>query len=472
MAMEHFLAVIQHIGGSRKRLQKDTTDTLHRKIIGRIGIGLLAVAQLSNRFYVTSSANDDPYRFIAEVNLEPFHRDDAALKSMGKIKGEGQVQIGAVRYVDKIPEDPGAHYTVITVPDAKKGLISEMTSAVRKAVGAKERLSIEKHKIKRFEDLVEIVRTSPRADLALDGYYYMLWELGLLCPVNYCENSPFDPSLRSIDNVTTFKPLPVENFTVFVDGLKLQRPQRFPNQCAIQYSSPDPKVYGFKQTKVVSGRRLSFFGYIYSQQPRIDPEEMRGVHIRIRNVGIGMYDKTWLGYPFNEGLKFGQVTGEVFVEDGLEPALNIDRDSFRETDVHYQALRAYIWSYLRTTVFAEFKSRGQAFRDEKKALLKQTALLELAEALEALPAPINPEPTIVASIKTAFLGSWIAVNDSRLQLAKRPWEQFAENAGLATTEQRNRFLRVLAVLVSSEILSDLTDDEVTPLLRALAAAIQ
>jgi hypothetical protein len=471
MNIEHFLDVVHHIGGSRKRLKKDRTEKWGRKIIGRIGIGLLAVAQLSNRFYVASSVEGEPYRFIAEVNLEPFHRDDAALSSMGKIKGEGKVQIGAVRYVDNIPEDADAHYTVITVPDAKKGLISEMTSAVRKAVGAQEKLSIDNQKIESFDQLVEIVRSAPRADLALDGYYYMLWELGLLCPVNYCANGPFDPALRPIEDVETFKPIPIDKFAVYVDGIELRRPQRFPNTCAIQYSSPNPKVYGFKHSKEISGRRLAFFGYIYSQQPRIDPEEMRGIHIRIRNVGIGMYDKSWLGYPFNEGLKFGQITGEVFVEEGLEPALNIDRDSFRETDVHYQALRAFIWNLLRTTVFAEFKSRGQVFRNERKAQLKQTSLAQLAEAIATLPAPVDPEPVIQSSVKP-LLGSWIGLQETKLVLAKAPWEMFVQESGLTTTDAKNRFLRVLAVLVSSEVFNDLTDEEVDTVLHALAVAVQ
>jgi len=114
MSVDDFLRVINHIGSSRKRIiGGDETPILHRKIIGRIGIGLLAVAQLGFRFYISSSKEGIPSRFIAEIDLEPFHKDDAALITMNKMQSEDSdnVLIGAVKYVDDIPEDKDAHYT-------------------------------------------------------------------------------------------------------------------------------------------------------------------------------------------------------------------------------------------------------------------------------------------------------------------------------------------------------------------------
>src|SRR3984957_9833131 len=124
MDITQFLDVMSHIGGSRKRIASDLSPVHKRKLIGRIGIGLLAVAQLGTKFYVSSKVRGQKTRFIAEVNLDPFHKDDTALLSM-KGLGEDKVQIGAIQYVDKIPEEDNVQYTVITVPDAKKGLTSE-----------------------------------------------------------------------------------------------------------------------------------------------------------------------------------------------------------------------------------------------------------------------------------------------------------------------------------------------------------
>lgn len=470
MTVEKFLEVINHIGGSRKRLDSDRSPIKGRKIIGRIGIGMLAVAQLGNRFYVSSCVKGSSTRFIAEVNLEPFHRDDAALKSMGKLKGEGKVQIGAVKYVDDIPERADVQYTVITIPDAKKGLISEMTNAVREAVGADEELSIKKEKIKKFDQLIDIVRSSKRADLVLDGYYYMLWELSLLCPINYSKPGLFETSRRKIKNAESFKIPTVKDFKVIVDGIELYRPQLFPNTAALDYSSPDPKVYTLEFDDQIAERRLRFTGYIFSQQPRIDPEELKGLHIRIRHVGIGKYDKSWLGYPFDEGIKFGQVTGEIYVEEGLEPALNIDRDSFRETDVHYQAMRAYIWDILRSKVFPEFKSRGKEYRQKKKHKAKTEYLEKFSEALLQLPAPLIEDAEIAKTVNPS-ISTWIEVTGTKLRIEKNTWEKFADITGL-NGEAKERFFRVLTVLVSNEMLIDLTDDEIEIFLQTLAVAVQ
>jgi hypothetical protein len=470
MTLEKFLQVITHIGGSRKRVDSDRSDIHGRKLIGRIGIGMLAVAQLGNLFYVTSKVKGEDIRFIAEVNLDPFHRDDVALQSMGKLKGEGKVQIGAVRYVDRIPEMRDVQYTVITVPDAKKGLISEMTSAVRKAVGAHERLAIESVRIEDFDKLIDVVRSAQRADLVLDGYYYMLWELALLSPVNYSERGPFDTSARNIEGAETFTKPQIEDFKLLVDSLELRRPQLFPNTKAISYPSPDPKIYPITFDQRISKRRLRFTGYIYSQQPRIFPEELKGVHIRIREVGIGKYDKSWLGYPFDEGIKFGQITGEIFVDEGLEPALNIDRDSFRETDVHYQAMRAYVWDLLRKQVFPDFKQRANALRKEKQRGVQAAHRQRFVNALLELPSPVIGKAKFTsADIDEERL---FEIDGDTLVFNKKKWEEFCSENEIFSDEVKERFLRVVAVLAASELLVDSTGDEVVSLLRAIAVAVQ
>lgn len=471
MDINKFLDVISHIGGSRKRIDSDTSPHFKRKLIGRIGIGMLAVAQLGSRFFVSSCVKNSGRRFLAEVNLEPFHRDDAALKSMGKIKEDGEVQIGNIRYVDNIPERKDEQYTVIMVPNAKKGLISEMTSAVRKAVGATDQMDVHKLEIDSFSEIIDALRSARRADMVLDGYYYMLWELGLLCPVNYCEDGPFRVKDRNIAEAITFEPEQVSKFSVIVDEIELRRPQLFPNTRAIGYPSPDPKLYLISYDKRIAGRKLKFRGYIYSQQPSIEPEELKGIHIRIRHVGIGRYDRTWLGYPFDEGIKFGQVSGELYVEDGLEPALNIDRDSFRETDVHYQAMRAYIWQILRTQVFPEFKERQKSFRDRRRQSENTVQRARFIEATRSLPSPVQGEVDVAKHV-VPTLSNWIQASDGRIIIQKAHWAQFIEQTMLDSQEAQKRFLRVVEAVVASELLTDVNAEEVESLLTAIAVAVQ
>ena len=388
MTLDKFIRVITHIGGSTKRLAGELSEVYKRPLIGRIGIGMLAVAQLGNKFYVSSSVKGNPTKFVAEVNLEQFHRDDAAIQQLGKLREDGQVQIGAVTYVNDLPEVVGAHYTVITVPDAKKGLISEITSAIREVVGATENISLSDNPVSSFLEIADAAGESKRSDLALDGYYHMIWEMGLLCPVNYIAHQPFKTDKREIEGLDSITLKEIKDFRVIVDGIEIFRPHRFPNPAAITHTGPDPKLYPLDYNQVIAKRRLRFSGYIYAQPPHIHPEELKGVHVRIRNVGIGRYDKSWMGYPFDEGLKFGQISGEIFVKDGLEPALNIDRDSFRETDVHFQAMRAFIWSTLRDQVFPDFKSRAKTYRDKDRDVRRGEAVTIFREALLQLPSPL------------------------------------------------------------------------------------
>src|ERR1019366_1268075 len=125
-----------------------------------------------------------------------------------------------------------------------------------------------------------------RADLVLDNYYYMLWELGLLCPVDYLPGGPFRSERREIEDLDSITLPLTTGFDVIVDGNRIFRPQLFPNPRAVDYSSPNPKLYPLLYETEVSKRTLRLHGYVYCQQPSISPEEVKGVHIRIRDVGI------------------------------------------------------------------------------------------------------------------------------------------------------------------------------------------
>jgi hypothetical protein len=467
MDITQFLDVMAHIGGSRKRVKSEISPIYKRKLIGRIGIGLLAVAQLGTKFYVSSKVKGQRTRFIAEVNLEPFHKDETALLSMKLLKGD-EVQIGAIQYVDNIPEEEEAHYTVITVPDAKKGLTSEITGLVRKAVGATEILSINKKRAKDFAQIVDVASNSNRADLVLDGYYYMAWELGLLSPVRYLNNAPFDSEIRSVEGVEDIRVGQPPKFTVTLDEIELRRPELFPNSISVDYQSPDPKAYVLAYDEIIAERRLKFHGYIYCQQPRIQPEELKGLHVRIRDVGIGKYDKSWLGYPFDEGVRFGQVSGEVFVDEGLESALNIDRDSFRETDVHYQTLKAYIWDRLRSEVFPEFKSRQKSFRERRQQRTQRQLEKQFGDALDELPAPVTDE-MVLDDTKQSDMLSALKRSKAALHVDALVWNSLVAELEL-TKEAQERLQRILRVLVSSELITDISEEDFPAILRALGIA--
>lgn len=161
--------------------------------------------------------------------MAPFHKDDATLHRQGLLEQSGKVEIGSLRCIKDIPEERNAHYTVITIPDVKKGIISEIKGSLKKIIGFSEKLSIASPRINKFEELARVVRSSKRAYTALDGYYYMLWELALLSPVNYLDQGPFETSQQTIENLASIQIPHIPRFKVIVDRIELRRPQLFPN---------------------------------------------------------------------------------------------------------------------------------------------------------------------------------------------------------------------------------------------------
>ncbi|MBX7096685.1 MAG: ATP-binding protein [Myxococcaceae bacterium] len=493
MRLERFLEVLQHIGGSRKRLETPTglSPIYQRKLIGRIGIGLLAVAQLGQRFYVSSTVKGERTRFLAEVDLRPFHKEDAALRVLGSGGSDDEeVEIGTVRFAEGLPESASSHYTVVTVPDPKAGLISEMLGRTREFLGSKPHFTL-KNRAKTFREVVELVQNNKRADIVLDSYHYLAWELGLLCPVRYLDGGPFKSDERNIDGANGIRLEEPENFIVKFDGLDVRRPILFPNRRALGYAGPDPILYPVNWKQEVAGRKVEVGGYVYVQQPHVDAHELNGVQLRVRGVGVGPYDKSLMGYPYDEGIKFGQVSAELYVKDGLESALNIDRSSFRETDPHYLAIRAQLWNLLRTTVFPGQKSRQNIIKTQKDAARLASDEQALSAALSKAPAQIGVKPRSssqsrsnskqspsrpathsVPDRKTVSLyQQLVTVVDGQAHISKTELDRVSMTYGLKK-DGRRRLLRVATALAAYDIWDSVSAEEAAGLFDALAAAVR
>ena len=101
----------------------------------------------------------------------------------------------------------------------------------------------------------------------------------------------------------------------------------------------------------IEGHSLKYQGYLYLQTKMIKPSDMRGVLIRVRNVAIGSYDLTCLNYEKVQGFRRDWLSGEIYVEKGLEDALNVDRNSFNEVNPHFMKLQKHLHKLLTDQVF-------------------------------------------------------------------------------------------------------------------------
>jgi len=338
MSPGEFRDIMEKIGGSIKRKEGQYTDK-GRPIIGKIGIGILAVAQICRRFTIISSQRGSGTKFEARVDFTGFATLEAREISLGS---EEAKKIGSYELFDDLPEDPDAHYTEIILEDIEPGFrtrLLETSGPETKIPGYKFR----EGDPKALEDLVDWLTKKRISVREVPDHLRLLWELGVICPVPYLENGP----IKGHDVIPDIKRTLLDyDFTVKIDGLELRKPILFPTSPEIRNKGEDYEIYTVEFDSEVEGKRLAFKGYIYHQRQSIWPPELRGLLVRIRNVAIGMYDKSLLNYPKAQGPRMAGLSGEIYVEEGLEDALNVDRNSFRETDPHYLVLQEVVYKRL------------------------------------------------------------------------------------------------------------------------------
>ena len=331
ISIDKLRTIFRYIGGSDKRFDGET-GVHGRPVIGRIGIGILAMSQISKRFVIISSQEGDDFRIEAEVNIEEFETPDAARKNLGT------GSIGRYR-IYQIPESPESHYTIVATPAGSEVLRENLGSGQ----SPRSHFVSRSYQADNFRQFVERVsNVKQRANL--NDYEVFLWELASLCPVPYFEDGP----IRGWDGWDEIKErLESFQFKVTVDGYELRKPVLLPTTSDLISLGTDYKVYPFDLESSTLGE-LKFQGYVFHQRRQISPPELQGILIRIRHVGITGYESDMLKYPRNLGPMLGGMSGEVYVERGLEDALNIDRNSFNETHNHFVQLRDSLFRHLGT----------------------------------------------------------------------------------------------------------------------------
>ena len=329
ISIEKLQEIFQYIGGSDKR-QVGEIGSYGRPVIGRIGIGILAMSQISKRFVIISSREGEDYRIEVEVNIEEFETADAARLNLG----EGH--IGQYR-IFRIPESPEEHYTIVATPSGSEAIRANLGQ------GRTPRQSFvrQSYDSETFEEFVRKVGEVKRRE-TLNDYEVFLWELAALCPVPYFKDGPVK-GWSGWDHIK--ERLESYNFKVIVDGYELRKPILLPSGTELRQQGEDFQIYPFSHTNG-DGDDLDFKGYIFHQRTQISPPELQGLLVRIRNVGIGSYEADMLKYPINLGPMVHGMSGEVYVDVGLEASLNIDRNSFNETHPHFITLKDVVYRHL------------------------------------------------------------------------------------------------------------------------------
>lgn len=263
----------------------------------------------------------------------------------------------------------------------------------------------------RFKKLVDAVLQSSnvnrRLDQIFDTYLHTLWILSLAVPLDYVDKHPFDTSGE--DNIGVFqvsnstrgqatqlvlKPAETlrsklelvapargtnDQFELVVDGVALARPQPYLRMPKTFQALPYPLLFAGKyRTDFVefpyeqSGGPLEFEAYLMWTH-KVVPIDNQGVLVRIYDASGTSFDPTFMKYQVAENTRLKQITAEIFVQRGLESALNIDRESFNQAHPHYQVIVKWVHSALRQLINRQ-KDIAKTYRDKNAVQREETSL--------------------------------------------------------------------------------------------------
>ena len=422
-----------HIGGSAKRHEDGRAlgitaenNSLHspggRRLIGKIGIGLFSVSQLTRSFQIITKMQGDDFRTVATIILRQYADEEGVAEEGGKHKYEsGKVNIWREKAVDI-----DSHGTTIVLtnirPQARDTLQSrEIWSLIEREAELAEAEELQAIEPPRFhigrvdstgnllvksrnEHLALPWNNSDKPDVAFrklvqavwdevgcsspnqklddifDYYLRMVWQLALAVPVPYVENHLFDMSLKGcaevfeLSNKPRGQALPLElgndqsvrekmnltdpaeptgGFEVLFDDLKLLRPIKYSGLPTTTHSIKKPLFFLGKcretfpkVPKELSGGPLAFEAYLL-WTPKIAPVEHQGVMVRIHGASGTLFDPSFMRYQVAENTRLRQITCEIFVNEGLDSALNIDRESFNSAHPHSVYITKWLHEALR-----------------------------------------------------------------------------------------------------------------------------
>jgi histidine kinase/DNA gyrase B/HSP90-like ATPase len=411
MTATRLIQAMATVGSSLKVTldRKRRTPEYKRPIIGKLGIGLMALSQVCELATIESQAAGSKTKFKATLDFSEFKK--RALTQEGNIKLQMiQERFGGLKQMKKLLQDPQTDigtkeeintllgvleearkkrpatmskeadvehlgycllYPDLPAIEGEQGTTITLTnidSAVKELLRDAGRTSetlpthyIEKgytwpqyrdelNKLSWLEVCQALRQGSSKTTYALlPTYQQFLWELALMTPVQYFPNGPISLAKNVLKRKK--KELQNYNFSLIVDNRSLLKPILLPSGAFAGKKGLEELYDYFIESltfdEIVDNQRLKYHGYIFWQRKQAQPSSLRGIEIYIRNVGIGLYDRTLMNFSaVNITSRAGQMSGEIYVEEGLERALNVDRNSFRVTDEHYITLQQELWRKL------------------------------------------------------------------------------------------------------------------------------
>jgi hypothetical protein len=369
---------------------------------------------------------------------------------------------------------------------------------------------------KRMSLLIDAIeresKVTERPDLAktLDTYLETLWTLALSVPVGYVDKHPFDLTADSgiglfwISNelkgqatelelkpgqtvrdavheqvaghpdLEEGKPTAAGDFHVTIDGVELKRPIRFKfvKTSTRGFDKPMLFVGRFAPNlqRVDPGQRgggLALEAYLF-WNGMIVPKENNGVLVRIRGTAGALFDPTFFKYQVSELTRLRQITSELFIRQGLDAALNIDRESFNFSHPHVQLVALWLHRAVRqlTNKHKDLSKRSRAGKLEQAALAERDAITKHSETVWSAKQGSDPPPEV--TIAAGRTEAEAARAEGFMAVARADLPSLAAPASTQERAERDAKAKaLLRVLAAFGVLEELPYDEQEALVEAI-----
>ncbi|WP_426143814.1 ATP-binding protein [Pseudomonas sp. DWP3-1-2] len=586
MSIETMVNLLNHVGASAKRSvkggslkvtdDKDSSLSINkkRKLIGKIGIGLFSVAQLTRDFDIITKQKGDNYYLKARIRLHNYSEEyvkekerefeeklsaseaqdsKAEANSSGVGARGASFETGEVEIWTDPTDNIDAHGTDIVLRNIKKSARDQLRSVdiwgqeaaeteLESNLQSDDLLNsskLEKPKfhvgnyfgkdgfefydgkdrepelpwsenddgegklLKLYNSVLSLtnVTTNPKLAIVFDNYLNMLWTLSLSVPLNYIEKHPFSYNLNEVQDVylisnklkgqaQKYEPenknssigevLPSTSayvdidFNVVIDGVKLFRPLKLTGlprssgavkRPILFVGSYSPDLSGVDTQD--SGGKISFDAYLL-WTPKVIPRDHNGVLVRVHNSSGTLFDETFMKHQVAEHTIKSQLTVEIFVNNGLDSALNIDRESFNISHPHYQIMMKWLHQAIRQVV-----NKYKSIKKEEVEKNQDTSRNSYDENLSKIVLKsINKSGLDYSDVSSLYLVDGnkassnvkgdIAISELPMESIRIEKDRFLELSGLTTSKsKKSHFIEskteaIIQVLESYRVLNDLS----------------
>ena len=542
MSPEALVHMLHHIGGSAKRsdvgAELGVTSASSpafspggRRLIGKIGIGLFSIAQLTQAFQVITKVKGDSWRTIATVTLRQYTdtelADSAAEYEAGQVaiwqEPATDIEASGTRIVlDKIRpktreslqtagqwirvekgEAQPPRYHIGRYSPSDRGELLRFGSALNNVPWNEGDDPVQAFKalVDSAWSALDLGETNPKLDQLYDHYLQMVWQLSLAVPAPYVDGHPLDLELsdvpvyelpgdipssarhldltkkhKTVRSAVGYNRLPSDtpNFKVIVDDLELRRPLRFKGLPTTTNQVKHPILFvGHLREEFpsmdpeMSGGPLEFQAYLL-WAPKIAPVDHVGALVRVHGASGTLFDPNFLRFQVAEVTRLRQISCEIFVSEGLESALNIDRESFNFTHPHYVRLTNWLHNALTRAItqqksvaaHARSEARKRSSRGDKKRLEQI-----VAKVWEEIAGSVDDVPEVTFSSRrssaTPMAGSFLFDRSDVLGSAA-----FSSSQANRMVEARLR--SIVQVLAAYNAFEDMSLDEQAVLVKAVA----